>query len=209
MGPRHNVAHLADVWAFGFPHEIGLMRFLPAAGREWCEDCRGGCSEVIAMKIRTFGRSTLLLTAAAVVAACSGEESNEAGDTETECECTSNDDDYCSSADYAMRCTDGCHFTETECVCADCNYCCTNGECYPHDCDDPPECEGENDNYCSDDTTLMECQTFPDEWDNYFEEVDCYDLASCDCGSGCEEGVDGNGSACWCCQTDGGVDAGD
>jgi hypothetical protein len=70
-------------------------------------------------------------------------------------------------------------------------------------CDDAPECEGEYMNYCADETTLMVCHTFPDEWDNYYEAVDCYDPETCDCGSGCADAEDT--FSCWCCETDGGT----
>ncbi|MCK9460892.1 MAG: hypothetical protein M0R80_14735 [Proteobacteria bacterium] len=159
------------------------------------------------MKIRTFGRSTLLLASAAVVAACSGEESNEAGDTETECECTSNDDNYCSSADYAMECLDGCHFTEKDCDVADCSSGCADGECWVEEgcCgESATECTEVGDSYCEG-TMLVEC--LPDDpcWNHGVTE--CLDDLSCPCGSGCTEGPDG--AYCWCCQSDAGVgDAG-
>ena len=124
-------------------------------------------------------------------------------DTGAECDCTSQDENYCTLADNAMQCLDGCHFTETECWCADCTSCCTDGECIPSGCDGVSECYSAMDNYCADDITLAECQFFPDPEYNCFEVVGCSDPITCECGSGCSE--EGEIAACWCCQTDGGV----
>jgi len=141
----------------------------------------------------------------------SGDAGCDAGDTDTvpgiECECSSEKDNYCSPSDNAMQCLDGCHFTEQECWCADCTSCCTDGECVPSGCDGDEVCAGADENYCSDELILMECQVFPDYDDNYFLAVDCWDSIECDCGSGCTD--EGIVATCWCCQTDGGVgDAG-
>jgi hypothetical protein len=67
-----------------------------------------------------------------------------------------------------------------------------------------PECLSESDSYCVDDHLLRECQVQDDIWDNYFEDVDCYDPASCPCGSGCEQLGVLSGGQCWCCEADAG-----
>jgi hypothetical protein len=159
------------------------------------------------MSVRSFTKHVLPIAAIAALASCCSEGTKGTPDGGG-CECSSADDNYCNNADNAMQCSDGCHFTEQDCECADCNYCCTDGECYPHDCDgeNEPDCEDEHDNFC-DGTILFECQTFPNEWNNFYQTVECYDPENCECGSGCSE--EGEFAECWCCQSDGGVpDAG-
>jgi hypothetical protein len=181
------------------------------------------------MIIHSFWKSALLLAALAFFATCCGDmpeaepegsDADSDGDTDsdsdsdydsdidtgTECECTSVAENYCDG-DTVMECLDGCHFTPYECTADDCgSYGCEDGECW-FECgcgEDTPKCYGDTDEYCADALTLMECVIFGDGCSNYYQEVSCYDPVACPSGSGCAgEGVS---AACWCDESDGGVD---
>jgi hypothetical protein len=139
-------------------------------------------------------------------------------DADSDCECSGVGAE-CDLAGCLIVTCDGCHITgEVDC-CANSNpsqtyYCDDDGEApscswYDPDCPDPGSTDCSPDTWvdiCDDEVTIETC--WGTGYCGFFNFVDCYDPVYCPCGSGCADGADGGPAECWCCDDDGGMDAG-
>jgi hypothetical protein len=170
-------------------------------------------------------RSSVALLLALVAASCGdGTSANDSGidaGSDTECECESEDDNYCEDASTLAEC-DGCNFQSVYCGSRygiPASWCEDSIPDEVAECESNPDCgwmdcyeEGQT--VCLSETMLGVCN-FADSppcegIGGFFSQENCYDPISCPGGSGCT--YEGSTAECWCDTTvddpDGGVDAG-